>query len=187
MTQSPTPPQTVGPFFAGALLRTPMNVIGDETTRGLPIRVTGKVVDGDGAGVPDAMVEVWQADSRGLYGRSDTAREDAFTGFGRSGTDDSGRYWFRTLKPGPVKSPSGSLQAPHLNVCIFARGLLDHLATRMYFSDEPLNDSDDVLRSIDAARRSTMIGNRTEERGEVVYEFDITLQGKAETVFFDPR
>lgn len=190
MTGEPTPAQTVGPFFADSLLRNPMNAVADETTEGLPIRVEGRVIDGDGAAVPDAMIEIWQADFRGVYHHPDDHRGGAgngFVGFGRSGTDASGRYWFRTIKPGAVTSPTGGTQAPHLNVCVFARGLLDHLATRIYFGDEPSNEMDEVLQSIEAARRPTMIATRTGAGDEVVYELDIALQGDAETVFFDPR
>jgi protocatechuate 3,4-dioxygenase, alpha subunit len=190
MTESPTPAQTVGPFFGVALLRTPMNVIAG-SAEGRPIRVEGRVLDGDGAGIPDAMVEIWQADARGLYHHpSDHPEEDdagAFRGFGRSGTDDDGRYWFETIKPGAVASPSGGTQAPHLNVCVFARGLLDHLATRIYFADEPSNETDEVLQAIEGARRATMIASRRAGDDNIVYEFDIVLQGDRETVFFDPR
>lgn len=191
MTRAPTPAQTVGPFFAGSLLHDPMNDIAGETTEGRLIRVEGRVLDGDGAAVGDAMVEIWQADAGGLYRHPAAASggviDDGFRGFGRSGTDDSGRYWFRTIKPGAVPSPTGGTQAPHLNVCVFARGLLDHLVTRIYFEDEPSNETDEVLRAIDEARRSTMIATRTAAVDEIVYEFDIVLQGDAETVFFDPR
>jgi len=191
MTYDPTPAQTVGPFFAGSLLREPMNAIADESTAGRLIKVEGRVLDGDGAGVPDAMVEVWQANADGLYRHPadprSRSREDGFGGFGRSGTDDSGRYWFQTVKPGPVPAPDNGTQAPHLNVCVFARGLLDHLATRIYFEDEPSNATDDVLQVIDESRRPTMIATRVANNDEMVYELDIVLQGDAETVYFDPR
>lgn len=191
MTRDPTPAQTVGPFFEDSLLRDPMNTIADESTDARLIRVEGRVLDGDGAAVPDAMVEVWQANADGLYRHPADRREgsidDGFGGFGRSGTDDSGRYWFQTVKPGPVPSPNGGAQAPHLNVCVFARGLLDHLATRIYFEDEPSNATDEVLQTIDEARRPTMIATRVAGDDDIVYELDIVLQGDAETVFFDPR
>jgi protocatechuate 3,4-dioxygenase alpha subunit len=191
MTHDPTPAQTVGPFFAGSLLRDPMNAIADKSTAGRLIRVEGRVLDGDGAGVSDAMVEVWQANADGIYRHpADRGRgsiDDRFGGFGRSGTDGSGRYWFQTIKPGPVPSPGGDAQAPHLNMCVFARGLLDHLATRIYFEDEPANADDEVLQEIDEARRPTMIATRVANDDEIVYELDIVLQGDAETVFFDPR
>jgi protocatechuate 3,4-dioxygenase, alpha subunit len=191
MTHDPTPAQTVGPFFEDSLLREPMNTIADESTAGRLIRVEGMVLDGDGAGVSDAMVEVWQANAGGFYRHPADQRpgsiDDGFGGFGRSGTDDSGRYWFQTITPGPVPSSSGGAQAPHLNVCVFARGLLDHLATRIYFEDEPANATDEVLQAIDEARRPTMIATRVAGDDEIVYELDIVLQGDAETVFFDPR
>jgi protocatechuate 3,4-dioxygenase alpha subunit len=191
MTHDPTSAQTVGPFFEDSLLRDPINTIADESTEARSIRVEGRVLDGDGAAVPDAMVEVWQANADGVYRHPADPRggsiDDGFGGFGRSGTDDSGRYWFQTVKPGPVPSPKGGAQAPHLNVCVFARGLLDHLATRIYFEDEPSNATDEVLQAIDEARRPTMIATRVTSDDEIVYELDIVLQGDAETVFFDPR
>lgn len=191
MSRSPTPPQTVGPFFDDSLLREPLNELAGETTEGRRIRVEGRVRDGDGAPVSDAMIEIWQANARGFYRHPGDRRNGEatgdFIGFGRSGTDASGRYWFRTIKPGAVPSPIGGTQAPHLNVCVFARGLLDHLATRVYFEDEASNETDDVLQAIDAARRPTMIATRAAVGDEIVYELDIVLQGDAETVFFDPR
>jgi protocatechuate 3,4-dioxygenase alpha subunit len=191
MTSHPTPAQTVGPFFEDSLLRDPMNAIADESSESRLIRVEGRVLDGDGAGVSDAMVEVWQANADGLYRHPDDrgggSNGDGFTGFGRSGTDNSGRYWFQTIKPGSVPSPRGGTQAPHLNVCVFARGLLDHLTTRIYFEDEPSNATDEVLQTIDETRRPTMIATRVASDDEIVYELDIVLQGDAETVFFDPR
>jgi protocatechuate 3,4-dioxygenase, alpha subunit len=191
MNREPTPAQTVGPFFADSLLREPVNEVADERTEGRLIRVEGSVLDGDGAVVPDAMIEIWQADARGVYRHPGDRRNGevngGFIGFGRSGTDASGRYWFQTVKPGAVPSTTGGTQAPHLNVCVFARGLLDHLATRIYFEDEPSNETDEVLQTIEATRRATMIATRTGAGDEIVYEFDIVLQGDAETVFFDPR
>ena len=190
MTHALTPAQTVGPFFGVALFQSPMNVIAGSANEGLPIRVEGQVLDGDGEGIPDAMVEIWQADARGHYHHPAHHLDEnngAFTGFGRSGTDDNGQYWFETIKPGAVASPSGGTQAPHLNVCVFARGLLDHLATRIYFADEPSNETDEVLQAIEEARRPTMIAGRRAVDEVSVYEFDIVLQGDGETVFFDPR
>ena len=190
MSVALTPSQTVGPFFEDSLLKDPVNVIATENTRGERIRIEGRVLDGDGAGVPDGMVEVWQADAEGRYrhpaDRQEEQVEEDFTGFGRSGTDDDGAFWFETIKPGAVPSPSGGRQAPHLNLCVFARGLLDHLVTRMYFEDES-NATDEVLRSVAEHRRSTLVATRASVDGSTLYRFDIVLQGEGETVFFDPR
>lgn len=190
MSVALTPSQTVGPFFEDGLLRDPVNVIAAPSIRGERIRIEGRVLDGDGAGVPDGMVEIWQADAEGRYrhpaDREQEQVEEDFTGFGRSGTDDDGAFWFETIKPGAVPSPSGGRQAPHLNLCVFARGLLDHLVTRMYFDDEG-NDTDEVLRSVPGHRRSTLVATRTSGDGSTPYRFDIVLQGEGETIFFDPR
>jgi protocatechuate 3,4-dioxygenase alpha subunit len=185
-----TPSQTVGPFFEIGLLRDPPNVIAKPGVQGERIRIEGRVLDGEGAPVPDAMVEIWQANADGRYrhpadGQDLRVGED-FTGFGRSGTDEDGGFWFETVKPGAVPSPSRGSQAPHLNVCVFARGLLDHLVTRLYFEDE-VNDGDEVLRSVPEQRRSTLMAKRMSRADETLYRFDVILQGEGETVFFDPR
>jgi protocatechuate 3,4-dioxygenase, alpha subunit len=156
-----TPSQTVGPYFSLGLLDPPAN----ELVPG-GIRVTGRVLDGAGQPVPDAMVEIWQADEEGRY------RPDF--GWGRSGCDDEGRYSFVTCKPGPVGG-----QAPHLTVMVFARGLLKPVLTRMYFPDEEdANTSDRVLSAVKDA--DTLIARAAGDG----FEFDIRLQGDAETVFF---
>ena len=191
MSSEQTPSQTVGPYFAYTLtpeqygyhftsLAGPTMV--DEKFPGERIRIVGRVLDGDGVPIPDAMIEVWQADTNGRY--PDASRQDGFTGFGRvgTGTDPECRFWFDTIKPG---APSEG-QAPHLNVMVFMRGLLSHLYTRIYFSDEEnLNAGDPVLLSIDETRRKTLIARREETPGGPVYHFDIHMQGALETVFFD--
>jgi protocatechuate 3,4-dioxygenase alpha subunit len=185
-----TPSQTVGPFFENGMLRDPANVIAPQNAPGERIRIEGRVTDGDGAPVHDAMVEIWQADADGHYRHPADLQlptEGDFTGFGRSGTDENGAFWFETVKPGPVPSSSGGSQAPHLNLCVFARGLLDHLVTRLYFDDEP-NNGDEVLASVPENRRSTLIARRAgSSEDHALYRFDIVLQGEGETVFFDPR
>jgi len=189
MSAALTPSQTVGPFFEDAMLREPANVIAPPGVDGERIRVEGRVLDGEGASVADAMVEVWQADAGGRYRHPadlQLSGEGDFTGFGRSGTDGDGSFWFETIKPGSVPSPSGMAQAPHLNLCVFARGLLDHLVTRLYFDDEP-NDGDEVLSSVVERRRSTLVAARAGGEDRALYRFDIILQGEGETVFFDPR
>jgi protocatechuate 3,4-dioxygenase alpha subunit len=157
-------------------------------TAGEAIRIEGRVVDGDGLPIPDAMIEIWQANAHGRYNHpADTgAREldPEFLGFGRSGTDEDGRYWFETVKPGAVPFDSQQWQAPHICVTIFARGLLNHLVTRLYFADEAANALDLVLNAVPRDRQATLVATR--EQGEaVVYRFDIVLQGANETAFFN--
>lgn len=188
-----TPSQTVGPFFARALLRDPLNVLAGPGAQGERIRIEGQVRDGDGAPVPDALVEIWQANGHGRYHHPADARDlpldPAFSGFGRAGTDEDGRYWFETVKPGPVPAPDGSLQAPHVAVTVFARGLLNHLCTRLYFAGDPRNDADPVLRLVPVERRHTLLAVRQAAAGRPAYRFDVVLQGEAETetVFFALR
>ena len=180
-----TPSQTVGPFFSQALTpsdpgsRTvPGGRLADEGTPGVAIRIEGMLVDGAGDAVPDGMIEVWQADADGSY--SDGSGR--FPGFGRAGTDTSGKYSFRTIKPGSV----GSGAAPHINVAVFARGMLNHVFTRIYFSDErEANAGDPVLGTVDPERRETLIAKRREGGTVPTYEFTVRLQGDRETVFFD--
>jgi len=185
-----TPSQTVGPFYSLGLTRKPTNLLASDTTQGERIRIEGYVFDGDGKTVPDALVEIWQANTYGRYNHPDDKQEKPldpnFFGWGRSGTDKTGGFSFETVKPGPVPGPDASVQAPHINVTVFARGMLVHAYTRIYFSDEPANESDPVLSSIkDKSRRRTLIAAREEKNGKLVYRFDIRLQGENETVFFD--
>jgi protocatechuate 3,4-dioxygenase alpha subunit len=185
-----TPSQTVGPFYAIGLTRIPMNIMATDSTRGQHIRIEGHVFDGDGAVIPDVMVEIWQANSYGRYNHPDDKQEkpldSTFTGWGRSGTDEQCFYSFETIKPGPVPGPDNSVQAPHVNVTVFARGMLVHAFTRIYFSDEPMNENDPVLKSVkNKARRASLIAQRSERNGKAVYRFDMRLQGGNETVFFD--
>ena len=185
-----TPSQTVGPFYAIALTRKPMNVVATEATQGQRIRVEGRVFDGDGQPIPDVMVEIWQANAFGRYNHPDDKQEKPldqwFAGWGRSGTDKNCFYSFETIKPGSVPGANDLVQAPHVNVTIFARGMLTHAYTRMYFADEPANETDPVLNSFkNKARRQTLIADRADKDGNIVYRFDIRLQGDDETVFFD--
>jgi protocatechuate 3,4-dioxygenase, alpha subunit len=143
--------------------------------KGERITLTGRVTDGGGAPCTDAMVEIWQADPEGEY-------ESGFHGFGRSATDADGRFRFITVKPGPVKGRGNATQAPHVTISIFARGLLQHVVTRLYFAGERLNETDPVLNQVPAARRSTMIARPD---GEGVWSLDIRLQGENETVFLE--
>jgi protocatechuate 3,4-dioxygenase, alpha subunit len=161
MSVEQTPSQTVGPYFSLGLL----DRAADEVVPG-GLRISGRVLDGAGEPVPDAVVEIWQADEDGRY------RPDF--GWGRSGCDEEGRYSFVTRKPGPVDG-----QAPHLTVMVFARGLLKPVLTRMYFPDEQAANADDpVLAALDDG--TSLVARRTDDG----LEFDIRLQGEAETVFF---
>src|SRR5437016_3459168 len=153
-----TPSQTVGPFFQFELIAGGANVLVNDNTTGQRILIKGLVLDGDGQPVPDAMVEIWQADAQGIFNHpADPRRAQAdpyFRGFGRSDTLQAGQFTFKTIKPGGVPWDSEHDQAPHVNVRIFARGMLIHAVTRLYFSDEPANQTDPVLTSIaDAERR----------------------------------
>lgn len=185
----PTPSQTVGPFFHDALLAEDHTRLVDEDHPGA-IRLRGTVYDGAGDPVPDAMLEVWQADASGRYAHladpRGGSREEGFTGFGRSGTDAGGAFEFVTVKPGRVAEPDGAEQAPHLLVSVFARGLLKQAMTRIYFPGEPgANAADLVLGAVEEGARSTLIA--TPEEGGL--RFDVRLQpgpdGEPETVFFD--
>lgn len=190
-----TPSQTVGPFFSPALTpgkdypwRQPIgNDLITPDASGQRIRIEGRVLDGDGAPVNDSMVEIWQADAAGRYAHpADQRRPNAkFTGFGRTGTDAEGRFSFSTIKPGGVPGPDGKPQAPHIVVAVFARGMPRHCYTRIYFADEGTNGADPILNLVPAERRNTLIAKREEMNGQVVYVFDVRLQGANETVFFD--
>lgn len=191
MTLRQTPSQTIGPFFAYGLTPCQYNypmsdiaggAMATEETQGARIRIEGRVLDGAGAPIEDAMIELWQADSQGRY--PTPATNQAFTGFGRvgTGTDPQKRFIFDTIKPGRT-DPS---QAPHIGVILFMRGLLVHLYTRIYFDDEATaNATDPALSAVPPERRHTLIAARTDTPSGVVYRFDIRMQGPDETVFFD--
>jgi protocatechuate 3,4-dioxygenase alpha subunit len=187
MSPEPTPSQTIGPFFHDALLdRDYSELVSLDHPEG--IRIEGTIHDGAGEIVTDAMVEIWQANRAGLYNhpadkRGDLSLDQDFSGFGRSGTDASGAFSFLTLKPGPVPGPGGEVQAPHVMVSVFARGLLKRLVTRIYFPDEQeANAIDPVLSSIeDQELRRTLIAR---DEGDAL-RFDIHLQGEGQTVFFE--
>jgi protocatechuate 3,4-dioxygenase alpha subunit len=184
-----TPSQTVGPFFAYCLTPSAYDyrqIFSNDLTRdgtaGERIRIEGRVLDGDGAPVPDAMIEIWQADAEGRYPQGASGRNVAFQGFGRTECDGDGRFSFATVKPGPVPGPNGGAQAPHINVGLFARGVLRRMFTRIYFEDEAANSADPILALVPEDARSTLIARRT---GAGTYSFDIRLQGDRETVFFE--
>jgi len=187
-----TASQTVGPFFHDCLLRdgTHIPTLVTAETLGERIRVEGRVLDGDGLGVPDAMIEIWQANAAGRYNHPldtrDLPLDPAFAGFGRTGTDEAGRFWFETIRPGPVPFDAATTQAPHICVAVFGRGLLNHLYTRLYFADDPAVAEDPILLHVPAARRNTLLARREGRDDTTVYRLDIVLQGPGETVFFNP-
>ena len=192
MTLTPTSSQTIGPFFREALERPAWSDLTRDGASGAPIRIEGIVRDGDGTPVPDALLELWQADANGRYAHPDDAGAVSsgrrFRGFGRACTDADGRYWFRTIVPGPVAGPGGVVQAPHANVSVFARGLLKRLVTRIYFADRASeNERDPLLSAIaDPDVRATLIAQRTDRSdGPAVYRFDVVLQGAGETAFLE--
>ncbi len=194
MPLAQTPSQTVGPFFHGGLLLGGEHVLVDAQTVGERLSLVGTVYDGAGQPVPDALIEIWQADARGCFNHpADPHQAEAdrhFRGFGRAGTDARGRYLFETVRPGAVAGREGARQAPHVSVRVFARGMLIHAVTRLYFPDDEsnaANAADAVLNAIaDPARRQTLIAVREAEAGAPAYRFDIHLQGERETVFFEP-
>jgi protocatechuate 3,4-dioxygenase, alpha subunit len=180
-----TSSQTIGPY-----LHIGMTWLVDETfaqpgVAGERITVSGRMTDGDGAPVTDAMLEIWQANAQGKYAHPEDARDlpldERFSGFGRVCTNEEGRFTFHTIKPGRVPSPDGGLQAPHLNVTIFMRGLLKHLWTRIYFEGDAANAHDPLLASVAKARAGTLLARQAGER----LEWNVVLQGPGETVFFD--
>jgi protocatechuate 3,4-dioxygenase alpha subunit len=197
-----TASQTAGPYLhigmmpsaAGIDVRKDekLNVLAGSGVKGERIRLEGTVIDGEGCLVRDAQIEIWQANAAGKYAHpgdtQDKPVDPAFKGFGRVVTDfKTGLWWFDTIKPGSVLGRHGKPMAPHINVSIFARGINIHLNTRIYFEDEAdANANDPVMKLIELApRRETLIAKRQERDGQVVYRFDIRLQGEGETVFFD--
>ncbi|MDP9443495.1 MAG: protocatechuate 3,4-dioxygenase subunit alpha [Actinomycetota bacterium] len=179
----PTPSQTVGPFFHGALSYGAGPRLVDPS-RPDAIRLSGVVRDGAGDPVPDGLVEIWQAGLDGTFPTATNpyAEPGAFRGFGRCATDDGGAYGFVTLKPGEVPTTDGTPQAPHIAMSVFARGLLQRLVTRVYFTDETAaNATDPLLRLLGTDRAATLLA------GEVPggYRFDVRMQGEQETVFLD--
>jgi protocatechuate 3,4-dioxygenase, alpha subunit len=180
MNPCETPSQTIGPFFRPSLIRPELANLANPETRGQRITIAGRIIDG--LPVSDAMVEIWQANSECRYDHpEDTQKKPIdphFHGFGRTATDSDGSYRFRTIRPGSLPGPRLTLQAPHINVSIFARGLLNRLVTRIYFPGEPLNDTDPLLSAIEPVRRSTLIAHAAANAPERELRFDIVLQVK---------
>lgn len=189
-----TPSQTIGPFFAYGLVPAQYGYawrslfsaeLAEARTPGTPIELRGQVCDGNGDPVSDALVEILHADAHGRYPATPAdVAASGFRGFGRTGTDTlPGReFVFRTIKPGAT--PDG--QAPHIDLILTMRGLLNHLYTRIYFEDETeANARDPVLGKVPQARRATLIARRDAAAAGSIYRIDIRMQGEAETVFFD--
>jgi protocatechuate 3,4-dioxygenase alpha subunit len=197
MTLRATTWQTVGPFFKIGLAWLYREDLAGADVHGERIEITGRVLDADGNTVPDAVLELWQANSHGKYAHPEDGQnkpmDSGFSGFGRIATDDQGRFRFTTIRPGQVPAPEMSgkaatawapLQAPHINVSVCTRGLLRRLVTRIYFPDESANATDFALLKVDPARRSTLIAKRL-ANSPSKFEWDLVLQGPHETVFFD--
>ena len=186
MSPETTPSQTIGPFFHDALLDEDRSEL-VSSDHPEAVRIGGIVYDGAGEPVSDAMVEIWQASQAGRYNDSELEGSppdpETFSGFGRSGTDAGGRFSFVTVKPGPVSGPDRGMQAPHIMVSVFARGLLKRVVTRIYFpEEEEANAKDPVLSSIgDLEFRRTLVAN---DEGDAL-RFDIYLQGENQTAFFE--
>ena len=189
-----TPSQTVGPFLHVALAPAPYgvrevfsHVVADPGIPGTHIRIEGRIYDGEGNILPDAMVEIWQADHQGRYAHPADGRpltSNSFRGFGRCATDSGGTFRFDTIKPGRVPGPDGATQAPHVNVGVFSRGILKRLFTRIYFAGDPANAGDPILALVPADRRDTLMA-KLDPNTPNLFRFDIRLQGANETVFFD--
>lgn len=183
--------QTVGPFLHIGLDGLNNDTIALPGIAGERFTIEGQIVDGEGAPVPDGLIELWQANHHGRYAHPEDASElplePMFTGFARMATDAAGRFRFHTIKPGRVPGAAGALQAPHILVSVFARGILRRMATRIYFPDDPANAEDPVLARVPAQRRSTLIATPTGQPG--VLRFNVVLQGshlgQNETVFFE--
>jgi protocatechuate 3,4-dioxygenase alpha subunit len=182
-----TTSQTVGPFFTiGLDWLNKCDLVGAGVS-GERVTIAGRVIDGDGNAVPDALLEIWQANSYGKYAHVEDNQakplEAGFLGYGRTGVDKDGRFSFTTVKPGAVPGVNGKMQAPHIAVSFFARGLLLRLVTRIYFPDEAANVEDYVLNLVEPSRRGTLIAKKTSVPASL--EWNVVLQGEEETVFFD--
>ena len=204
MSLQATTSQTVGPYFQIGLARFYVDDLTGPGVAGEAIEIVGRVFDGDGQPVPDGVIEIWQADAEGQYAHPEFSRTresigksglpvsehmqaqrgQAFRGFGRVPTEDDGSFHFKTIKPGRVPAPDGTLQAPHIAVSVFTRGLLRRLVTRIYFPEEPSNAEDFVLKLVEPGRRHTLIAKRS-TKGDSQLEWNVVLQGADETVFFD--
>jgi len=186
---TPIPSQTVGPYFQiGMTDHHSIGKMAGPMAKGERVKLTVTVLDIEGKPVDDAMIEIWQANADGKYNHPDDKQDKpidpAFRGFGRQGTNENGVCTFQTIRPGRVPGPDGTLQAPHLEVSVFARGLLMRLPTRIYFAGDPANDEDPILALVPKDRRGTLMAQpvRGESGG---WRFTVNLGGDQETVFFD--
>jgi protocatechuate 3,4-dioxygenase, alpha subunit len=188
MSLQATTSQTVGPYFSIGLTRLKKDNLVDPGISGERVTISGRVLDGDGVGVPDAMLEIWQANSHGKYAHPEDKQnktlEADFHGYGRIPTDANGAFRFQTIKPGSVAGPDDKPQAPHIVVSVFARGLLRRLVTRIYFPDETANAGDFVLNLVESPRRETLVAHKLAGQ-EGNLEWNVILRGDGETVFFD--
>ena len=186
MADGLTPSQTIGPFYWGTLVNACRADLAPPGVAGERVELALSLHDVDGAIVPDGMLEIWQANSHGRYNHPDDRRNlplDAnFEGFGRASADTKGEAQFSTVKPGRVPWPAGGMQAPHINISIFARGVLNRLATRLYFDGDAANADDPVLKMVEPARRATLIARRD---ASGIWRHPIHIGGPSETVFFD--
>jgi len=188
MSLRTTSSQTVGPYLHIGLTWLNTDNLVAPGVAGDPISIEGRVTDGDGVPVSDAVVEIWQANANGRYAHpQDTGNaplEQSWQGFGRVPTDNDGRFRFTTIKPGRVPAPGGGLQAPHINVTIFMRGMLRQLITRIYFAGDPANEEDAVLQSVPPERRATILAAADPTKPSALV-WNVRLQGEGETVFFE--
>ncbi len=193
MSSNLTPSQTVGPYFAYGLTPTGRydwnDAFGNDLltpdVSGDRVRIEGVVYDGDNKPINDSMLEIWQADAQGRFSDPQDKRSipnATFKGFGRCGTNADGLFSFTTVKPGQVPDADGKLQAPHIVMAVYARGMTQQVYTRIYFEDEAANADDGVLAIVPEDRRNTLIARKT---ADGVYRFDVHVQGHGETVFFD--
>ncbi|MGO9123574.1 MAG: protocatechuate 3,4-dioxygenase subunit alpha [Terriglobales bacterium] len=185
----PIPSQTAGPYLhIGMTATRSVPRIAGPAVKGERVGLTCRVIDGDGNAVNDAMIEIWQADANGKYNHPDDTQEKAadpaWFGFGRAATTEDGSCKFETIRPGRVPGPGNALQAPHLTLAIFARGMLKQLYTRVYFAGDPANSDDPILALVPPPRRETLLA-QPDSAGAGRWRFDIHLQGDQETVFFD--
>ena len=190
MSLQATTSQTVGPYFKIGLQWLNRDNLVGEGVSGERVTIQGRVFDGDGVPVPDAILEIWQANAHGKYDHPEDTQqkplEPGFKGYGRVPVSALGTFRFATIKPGPVPGPEGSEQAPHLLFSVFMRGVLRRMVTRIYFPDEPRNAADFILNLVEPARHATLIAIPKTSAGDAAtLVWNVVLQGAAETVFFD--
>lgn len=186
MTRGVTPSQTIGPFYWGTIVKTYRAELAPPGVAGERMQLALTLHDANNAIVPDGLFEIWQANSHGRYNHPEDRRnlplDAGFEGYGRASTDVTGTAHFSTVRPGRVPWPAGGMQAPHVNVSIFARGVLNRLATRVYFDGDPANVEDPVLKMLPGDRRAGLMAKRD---GNGTWHLPIYLGGAKETVFFD--